>query len=67
MAHAPDAAPVPTASVEADFTLLDLRIDGKGVGEGKTSLATAVVVDAAAQTLALEGYESAPVLLKVTR
>jgi hypothetical protein len=53
--------------VEADFTLLDLRIDGKGVGEGKTSLATAVVVDAAAQTLALEGYESAPVLLKVTR
>ena len=67
MAHAPDATPVPTANVEADFTLLDMRIEGKGVGEGKTSLATAVVVDTAAQTLALEGYESAPVLLKVTR
>jgi hypothetical protein len=44
-----------------------MRIDGKGVGEGKTSLAAAVVIDAAAQTLALDGYDAAPVLLKVTR
>jgi hypothetical protein len=66
-AYIPDGEPIPAASVEADFTLLDMRIDGKGVGEGKTSLAAAVVIDAAAQTLALDGYDAAPVLLKVTR
>jgi hypothetical protein len=60
-------ATIPAGSVEADFTLLDMRIDGNGAGEGKTSLAAAVVVDTAAPTLALEGYDTAPVLLKVTR
>ena len=42
-------------------------MDGKGSGEGKTSLTTGVVVDATAGTLALESYAAAPVLLKVTR
>jgi hypothetical protein len=52
---------------DADFTVIEMRIDGKGVGEGKASLMAAVVVDAAANTLALDGYAAAPVLLKVTR
>jgi hypothetical protein len=52
---------------DADFTVLEMRIDGKGVGEGKASLMAAVVVDAAANTLALDGYAAAPALLKVTR
>jgi hypothetical protein len=52
---------------DADFTVIEMRIDGKGVGEGKASLMAAVVVDAAAKTLALDGYAAAPVLLKVTR
>lgn len=52
---------------DADFTVIEMRIDGKGVGEGKASLMAAVVVDAAANTLAIDGYAAAPVLLKVTR
>ena len=52
---------------DADFTVIEVRIDGKGVGEGKASLMAAVVVDAAVNTLALDGYAAAPVLLKVTR
>jgi hypothetical protein len=55
------------AATDADFTLIEMRIDDKGRGEGKTSLTAAVVVDAAAQTLALDGYAAAPALLKVTR
>ena len=40
---------------------------GKGVGEAKSSLTSPVVVDAAANTLAIDKYTDAPVLLKVTR
>jgi hypothetical protein len=66
-ANAADGAPVTGAATDADFTLIEMRLDGTGRGEGKTSLAAAVVVDAAAQTLALDGYAAAPALLKVTR
>ena len=51
----------------ADFTVIEMRLGGKGVGEAKASLTAPVVVDAATKTLALEGYAAAPVLLKVTR
>lgn len=44
-----------------------MRLDGRGVGEGKTSLTTRVAIDTAANTLALDGYAAAPALLKVTR
>jgi hypothetical protein len=66
-ANTPDGGPAAGAVTDADFTLIEMRIDGKGRGEGKTSLTAAVVVDAAAQTLALDGYAAAPALLKVTR
>jgi len=59
----PASAPAPPA----EFTVIEMRIDGKGSGEGKTSLTTRVVVDAAAQTLALDGYAAATPLLKVVR
>ena len=55
------------AAADAEFTVLEMRIDGKGSGEAKSSLNTRVVVDAAAQTLALDGYAAAPPLLKVMR
>ena len=55
------------AAAEAEFTVIELRLDRKGVGEAKTSLSSPVVVDAAANTLALDRYETAPVLLKVTK
>ena len=66
-AHAPDWTPAPVATQDAEFTLVELRVDAKGVGEGKASLTTNVGLDAKAQTLALDGYDAAPVLLKVTR
>ncbi|HVH25780.1 MAG TPA: hypothetical protein VM818_03435 [Vicinamibacterales bacterium] len=52
---------------DAEFTVLELRIDTKGLGEAKTSHASPVIVDAAANTLAIDKYDAAPVLLKVTR
>src|SRR5262245_45811181 len=60
--------PAPAASaVNAEFTVVEMRIDGKGIGEAKSSLSSPVVVDAAANTLAIDKYAEAPVLLKVTR
>ena len=60
--------PAPVASaVDAQFTVVEMRMDGKGIGEAKSSLSSPVVVDAAANTLAIDKYADAPVLLKVTR
>ena len=65
-AHSPDWAAEGSAA-DAEFTVIEMRVAAKGAGEGKTSLGTKIAVDAAAQTLALEGYTAAPVQLKVTR
>jgi hypothetical protein len=47
-----------------EFTIIEIRLDGKGVGEGRTSLTTKVVVDADAKTVALESYQAAPAILR---
>ena len=59
--------PTDAAAAEAEFTVIELRLDRKGVGEAKTSLSSPVVVDTAANTLALDRYDTAPILLKVTK
>jgi hypothetical protein len=46
------------------FTLVELRLNRAGTGEGKMSLAGKVTVDQEGKTLALENYQSAPVLLR---
>jgi hypothetical protein len=46
------------------YTLIELRLSRSGTGEGKMSLAGKVAADQAAKTVAIENYESAPVLLK---
>jgi hypothetical protein len=46
------------------YTLIELRLSKSGSGEGKMSLAGKVGADQTAKTVALEGYDSAPVLLK---
>lgn len=66
-AHLTSDPPVASVASDAEFTVIEIQMDGKGSGEGKTSLTTGVVVDATAGTLALESYAAAPVLLKVTR
>jgi hypothetical protein len=52
---------------DLEFTVVEMRIDGKGVGEAKSSLTSPLVLDTAANTLAIDKYTDAPVLFKVTR
>jgi len=66
-ANAPSWPPLSGGPPDAEFTVVEMMIDKNGVGEAKSSLTTAVVVDAAAQTIALDGYGTAPAFLKVTR
>lgn len=67
-AKAPADRPDPAgAAATAEFTVIEMRLGANGAGEARTSISSPVVVDAAAKTLALEGYATAPALLKVTR
>jgi hypothetical protein len=60
--------PVATAPLtDYEFTLIEIRFDGKGVGEGRTSLTAKVAVDGDAKTVALESYQSAMALLRNVR
>src|SRR5712691_1431527 len=46
------------------FTLIELRLNRAGAGDGKMSLATKVAADHAAGTIAVNNYDTAPILLK---
>ncbi|MCU1335254.1 MAG: hypothetical protein JWO19_835 [Bryobacterales bacterium] len=50
-----------------EFSIIDLRLNAKGEGEGKVSLIGKVAVDGAVKTIALENYDSLPVVLKNVR
>ena len=52
---------------DAEFTVIEARLDATGTGEAKSSLTSPFFVDPAAPTLALAEYDAAPVLFKVTR
>ena len=57
--------PVAAAAVtDYDFTLIEIRLDSKGLGEGKTSLTTKVIVDNEAKTVALDNYAATPAILQ---
>jgi hypothetical protein len=47
-----------------EFTLVEIRLDSKGLGEGKTSLTTKVIVDNEARTVALDNYAATPAILQ---
>lgn len=49
--------------VDYPFTLIELRLNASGVGQGKMSLTTKVTADETAHTIALENFETAPLLL----
>ena len=66
-AHAPEWGLAASAGPEADFTTIELHLDGAGAGEAKSSLSAAVIVDPAAATLALDRFGAAPALLKVSK
>jgi hypothetical protein len=65
-AHAPEWG-LESSTPDPEFTLVELHLDKTGAGEGKSSLSTAVIVDPAAPTLALDRYAAAPVVIKVSR
>jgi len=54
-------------ATDYQFSVIELRVNSKGEGEGKLSLAGKVAVDAAAKTIALENYAALPVVLKNVR
>jgi hypothetical protein len=67
-AHNPAWTPAGGAPVpDYAFTVLDVRMDAKGVGEAKTSLTSKVVIDKEAGTLALENVAAAPAILQVKK
>jgi hypothetical protein len=54
----------PATPTDYDFTVVELRVDSKGTGEGKASLATKVIFDNDAKTIALENFAAAPSILQ---
>jgi hypothetical protein len=60
----PTGSATPTAY---EFTLVELRLDAKGLGEGRTSLTGKVVIDNDAKILALENYGTTPVTLATVK
>jgi hypothetical protein len=54
-------------TIDYPFTIIELRLNRDGVGEGKMSIATKITVDKEHQQIELENYGSQPVLLKTVR
>lgn len=57
----------PTAAATADsntFSVIELRVNRAGQGEGKTSLTTKVTYEMGTKSIALENYAAQPVILK---
>jgi len=58
------------ADTDYEFTLIEIRLDSKGSGEGKASLMTKVIVDDSlpgapgVKTVALDNYASTPAILQ---
>jgi hypothetical protein len=51
-------------SINYPFTIIELHLNGDGVGEGKLSLATKISADPVSKTVVLEDYANQPVLLQ---
>ena len=54
----------PLKSNSYEFTLIELRLPAKGMGEGKASLTGSLEVDPNTKSIALAAYETLPVVLK---
>ena len=52
------------AASDYPFTVVELRLNRRGQGEGKMSLAAKVTFEQDAKTMALENYGSVPILIK---
>jgi hypothetical protein len=56
--------PAQETQTEYEFTFIELRLDSKGLGEGKASLTSKVILDKPANTLALDNYAATPTILQ---
>jgi hypothetical protein len=54
-------------TIDYPFTVIEMRLDRDGVGEGKMSLATRIVADKERNEIVLENYGTQPVLLTQVR
>jgi hypothetical protein len=54
----------PDAATNYPFSVIELRLNSKGEGEGKVSLTGKVTLDSAAKTIALENYDALPVVFR---
>jgi hypothetical protein len=52
------------APTDYQFSVIELRLNAKGEGEGRGTLTGKVAIDGAAKTIAVEGYNALPVILK---
>jgi hypothetical protein len=60
-AYSPAWKPVAASPVtDYEFTLIEIRLDSRGSGQGTTSLTTKVIVDDRAKTVALDNYAATP-------
>ena len=66
-AHAPGWPRMQGSPADAEFTVVEFRLDASGAWAGKMSSTTSVAADPAVRALTLEGYPDAPVLLKVVQ
>jgi len=60
----------PAASVtpiDYTFSIIELRVNSKGEGEGRGVLTGKVAVDNVAKTIGVDGYATLPVILKDVR
>jgi hypothetical protein len=46
------------------FSVIELRLNSKGEGEGKGVVGGKIVVDGGAKTLSLDSYNSLPIILR---
>jgi hypothetical protein len=51
-------------SIDYPFTVIELRLNADGEGEGKMSIATKIIADRENNVITLENYETQPVMLK---
>jgi hypothetical protein len=54
-------------SIDYPFTVIELRLNADGEGEGKLSFATKITADAESRVVTLENYDTQPVLLQSVR
>ena len=50
-----------------EFSVIELRLNAKGMAEGKASLTGKIAVDTAAKTIALDNYAGLPVIFKAVK